>query len=192
MKKVLYIIFTVLVVSCSNGQIDQKDLQPEVDEVVDIRINADGEIRFNGKFIGESGLKSHIESLNTSESTRARLIFDETVYNQVIFHAQKQLYTNQITNLNTKMLSPEEFKAYHQNKIHIDVLSSGKILFKGQEIYPADLKTTLANIEIKPETEFIISVSEKTTVGPVFKTQKLLADNGHLKMTYEDLSKYHH
>jgi biopolymer transport protein ExbD len=192
MKNLLLLFSAILFISCSTEQAEQKNIQPETDEVVDIRIYSDGEIRFNGKFIGESGLKSHIESLNTSKTTRARLIFDETVYNQVIFHAQKQLYINQITNLNTKMLSPKEFKAYNQNKIHIDVLSSGKILFKGQEIYPADLKTTLTNIEIKPETEFIISVSEKAKVGPVFETQKLLADNGHMKLTYEDLSKYHH
>lgn len=192
MKNLLLLLSAILFISCSTEQAEQKNIQPEIDEVVDLRIFQDGEVRLNGEFIGESGLKSHIKSLNITESTRARLIFDETVYSQAVFHTQKMLYTNGITNIHTKMLSSEEFKHYNQNKIHIDVLSSGKILFKGNEIYPEDLNTALSNIEVKPETEFIISVSNQAQMGSVFDVQNTLATNNLLKISHEDISKYHH
>ncbi len=141
--------------------------------------------------IGEPALKSHIDSLHTTTSTRARIILNETVYTQLVVHMQKLLHENRITNIRTKMLSPEAFRNYNKQKVHIDVLSSGDILLEGNKLQPENLNISLSKMEINRDTEFIISVSENAEVGPVFDTQEMLADNNlQMQVSNEDLSKY--
>lgn len=181
-----------MIISCSTESPSQDDIQPEIDEVVDVRIFHDGDIRFNGSMITESGLPDHIESLSASELTRARIIIDENAYSGLVNKTLRLLYKSRIINIHLKMLGTYAFQEYLENKVHIDVLSSGKILFNGYEIHPEDLELSLKNSELSSDTEFILSVSRKAEAGPVFDLQGILAANNHRKISYEDLSKYEH
>ena len=193
MQKLLPVLMGLLIFSCSAEPPSTEEgvLDPKIDEVVDIRVYPEGKIRFNGSMITVSSLPGHIESLRSSKETRARIIFDETVASGVVFKTQRLLHEKRIANIHTKMLSPKEFERYHQQKVHIDLLSSGKILYEGNQIHPEDLKTSLTNTEISHHTEFIISVSKDAQMGPMLDIQRTLAANNVRKITNEDLSKYY-
>lgn len=192
MKNFLFFLFTCSIISCSANSPSQKSSPPEVDEIADLRIFSDGSIRFNGKIITENGLPSQIESLTPSKLTRVRIIFDENTPTGLIHKTQRLFHENKITNIYSKMLSSEDFIDYNQSIVHIDILSSGKILFQGIELHPENLQIGLNNSMISRNSEFILSVSKNAQMGTVFDLQKTLAANHFTTITHQDLSKYYH
>lgn len=77
MKYLFIIPAFILCISCTNEHesppVEEPAPAPWYDEVVDIRIYPRGDIRFNGRMISESALAGHVESLNPSQSARARI-----------------------------------------------------------------------------------------------------------------------
>ena len=191
MKKILLLLCAILFISCQAKTQRINEVQKEVNDVVDIRIYSNGDIRFNGLMISDSSLPSHIGNLKTDKNTRARVIIDENAPTGLVHKTQLYLHKQQVAKIKFETLTSEKFNNYLKNIIHIDVLDSGEILFEGKQLYPKDLKTSLDNIEIHPSTKFIVSVSENALVGPVFDTLEELAHKDMTKITYEDLSKYY-
>jgi len=191
MKKILLLLCAILFISCQAETERIHEVQKKVNEVVDIRIHSNGDIRFNGLMISDSSLPSHIENLKTDKNTRARVIIDENAPSGLVHKTQLLLYKQEVGKIKFETLSSEKFSSYLKNIIHIDVLSSGEILFEGKNLYPVDLKTSLKNMDLHSSTKFIVSVSENAQVGPVFDTLEELAENDMTKINYEDLSKYY-
>lgn len=190
MKTKLILIIFLTLVSCAKEVQDQQTIEKEIDEIVDIRIFPEDLIRFDGKMISESGLYSHIQNLNISAETRARIIFDENVSFGVITQTQKLLYEKGIKQINAKGLSTEEFLNYDEKIVHIDILNFDKILFDGNLLHSENLEIALKNIELPSDVEFIISVSDSATFGAVYEVQKLLAINGLNEIANEDFSEH--
>ena len=190
MKTKLILLIFLILISCTKKVQDQQTIEEEIDEIVDIRIFPEDQVRFNGKMISESGLYSHIQNLNISDETRARIIFDENVSFGVITQAQKLLYEKGIKQINAKGLSAKEFLNYDEKIVHIDILNSDKLLFDGDLLHTEDLEIALNNTELPTNVEFIITVSERATFGAVYDVQKLLAINGLDKISNEDLPEY--
>ena len=190
MKTKLILLIFLILISCSKKAQDQQTIEEEIDEIVDIRIFPEDQVRFNGKMISESGLYSHIQNLNISDETRARIIFDENVSFGVITQAQKLLYEKGIKQINAKGLSAKEFLNYDEKIVHIDILNSDKLLFDGNLLHTEDLEIALNNTELPTNVEFIITVSERATFGAVYDVQKLLAINGLDKISNEDFPEY--
>ena len=190
MKTKLILLIFLILISCTKKVQDQQTIEEEIDEIVDIRIFPEDQVRFNGKMISESGLYSHIQNLNISDETRARIIFDENVSFGVITQAQKLLYEKGIKQINAKGLSAKEFLNYDEKIVHIDILNSDKLLFDGNLLHTEDLEIALNNTELPTNVEFIITVSERATFGAVYDVQKLLAINGLDKISNEDFPEY--
>ncbi len=190
MKTKLILLIFLILISCTKKVQDQQTIEEEIDEIVDIRIFPEDQVRFNGKMISESGLYSHIQNLNISDETRARIIFDENVSFGVITQAQKLLYEKGIKQINAKGLSAKEFLNYDEKIVHIDILNSDKLLFDGNLLHTEDLEIALNNTELPTNVEFIITVSERATFGDVYDVQKLLAINGLDKISNEDFPEY--
>lgn len=192
MKQFLNILIAGLVVSCTaDTPSPPQHMQPNIDEMVDLRIFTDGDIRFNGEMITTSGLPSHIESLRPYRSAKARIIFDENVPAAVVHKTQRLLHENKITNIYSKMLSSEDFKQYNQHVVHLDVLSSGDILLEGIRLYPEDLPISLQSSMVNKSPEFILTVSNDAQMGSVSEVQQLLVANQFTKITHQDVSKYY-
>jgi len=190
MKTKLIFLILLTLISCTKEVQDQQTIEEEIDQIVDIRIFPEDQVRFNGKMISESGLYSHIQNLNNSAETRARIIFDENVSFGVITQTQKLLYEKGIKQINAKGLSTEDFLSYDDKIVHIDVLNSDKILFDGNLIHSEDLEIALKNLELSANVQFIISVSDSATFGAVYDVQKILAMNGIEDISNEDLPEY--
>ena len=190
MKTKLILLIFLILISCSKKAQDQQTIEEEIDEIVDIRIFPEDQVRFNGKMISESGLYSHIQNLNIADETRARIIFDENVSFGIINQVLTLLYEKGITQINAKGLSEEEFLNYDEKIVHIDILNSDKLLFDGNLLHTEDLEIALNNTELPTNVEFIITVSERATFGDVYDVQKLLAINGLDKISNEDLPEY--
>lgn len=191
MGKILLLLSAILFISCQAKTQRINEVQKKADEVVDIRIHSNGDIRFNGLLISDSSLPSHIKNLKTVETTRARVIIDENAPTGLVHKTQRYLHRQQVDKIKFATLTSEKFKNYSKNIIHIDVLSSGELLFEGKQLYPKDLKVSLNNVEINPSTKFIVSVSENALVGTVFDTLEELAHKDMTKITFEDLSNYY-
>ena len=190
MKTKLILLIFLILISCSKKAQDQQTIEEEIDEIVDIRIFPEDQVRFNGKMISESGLYSHIQNLNIADETRARIIFDENVSFGIINQVLTLLYEKGITQINAKGLSEEEFLNYDEKIVHIDILNSDKLLFDGNLLHTEDLEIALNNTELPTNVEFIITVSERATFGDVYDVQKLLAINGLDKISNEDFPEY--
>lgn len=191
MKKTLPLLCAILFISCQAETQRINEVQKKIDEVVDIIIHSSGDIRFNGILISDSSLPSHIKNLKTDETTRARVIIDENAPTSLVHKTQRYLHKQQVGKIKFETLTSENFNNYMKNIIHIDVLSSGELLFQGKQLYPEDLKISLNNVEIHSSTKFIVSVSENALVGPVFDTLEELAEKDMSKIAYEDFSKYY-
>lgn len=191
MRKILPLLCAILFISCQAETQRINEVQKKVDEVVDIRIHSNEDIRFNGLLISDSSLPSHIKNLKTDETTRARVIIDENAPSGLVHKTQRYLHRQQVAKIKFETLTSENFNSYLKNIIHIDVLSSGELLFEGKQIYPKDLKISLNNVEIHSSTKFIVSVGGNVLVGPVFDTLEELAEKDMAKIAYEDLSKYY-
>lgn len=192
MKTKLILLIFLTLISCTKDVQDQQTIEEEIDQIVDIRIFPEDQVRFNGKMISESGLYSHIQNLNISAETRARIIFDENVSFGVITQTQKLLYEKGIKQINAKGLSSKEFLNYDEKIVHIDILNSDKILFDGNLLHSEDLEIALKNLELSANVQFIISVSDSATFGAVYDIQKLLAMNGIANISNEDFPEYNY
>lgn len=191
MKQILFLFSAILFISCQAETERIENPQKEVNEVVDIRIYSNGDIRFNGLMISDSSLPSHIQNLNAGKNTRARVIIDEKAPAGLIHKTQQFLHKQQVAKIKFETLSSEKFNSYLKYIIHVDVLSSGEILFEGKQLHPEDLKASLKNVEVQSSTKFMVSVSENARVGPVFDTLEELAAKDMSKIIYEDLTKYY-
>jgi len=188
MKTNLILLLPLVLTSCTKETQHNQYSNLEIDEIVDIRIYPGDQVRLNGTMISESGLYSHIQSLNISEGTRARIIFDENVSFGVVTHAQKLLYNKGIKQINAKGLSSEEFSNYDKQVIHIDILNTDKLMFEGNLLHPEDLEIALTNKGIPDNIEFIISVSDDASFGIVYDVQKLLAINNFDTISNQDFT----
>jgi len=186
MKTKLILLLVLIFTSCVKETQQNQESNLEIDEIVDIRIYPEDQIRFNGNMISESGLYSHIQSLNVSEGTRARIIFDENASFGVITHTQKLLYKKGVKQINAKGLSSEQFSKYHDRVVHIDILNSDKLLIEGNLLHPKDLEIALSNKNLPDKIEFIISVSNDASFGAVYDVQKLLAVNDFDNISNQD------
>ncbi|MTI86549.1 MAG: hypothetical protein FH748_01125 [Balneolaceae bacterium] len=190
MKTKLILLLVLIFTSCAKETQQNQESDLEIDEIVDIRIYPEDQVRFNGNMISESGLFSHIQRLNVSEGTRARIIFDENVSFGVITSTQKLLYRKGVKQINAKGLSSEEFSNYDDRVIHIDILNTDKLFFEGNLLHPEDLEIALSNKDLPDNIEFIISVSNDASFGAVYDVQKLLALNDFDNISNQDFKEY--
>ena len=177
MRSLLVIFSILLFVGCKKEIQQNKSSESivEFEELVDIRINENGTTRINGLTVQESAISSHIKSLNLNEETKVRLVFSELAYTGVVNKLALQLgKAAPGIQLSTSMLSPEEFKIYDKDQIHIDVLSSGRVLYNGIKLYPEDLKIAL-NSNKDSSTPIFLSVVDKATFGQVYDVQKAIS-----------------
>ncbi len=184
-KSIVLLLFMSMFMSvaCSEKTPQPQIVENETVQFIDIRIYPDNMIRFNGKMLSESGLNNHIQNLNVSEETRARIIFNENASFGIIMQAQRYLYEKGVMQINAKRLASDKFLEYNENTVHIDILNSDKLLFDGNLMHVNNLEIALQNMELPGNAEFVITVGQSTTFGAVHDIQKLLAMGGFNKIS---------
>lgn len=175
----LLLCYLILIFSCSAETKHRSNIDKEIDLFVDIRISNEDKIKFNGALISESSLYSHIQNLNVSENTKARIIFDENSSFGVVTKSQMLLHEQGITHIKAKILTEAEFLNYEKHVVHIDILNSDKILFNGNLIFIDDLDIALTNSKKLTGVEYIITPSNYASFGIIQDIQKLLVVNSH-------------
>lgn len=174
MNHLLFLFILLLFVGCSS-QTDQTSIREENSlELVDIRIHNDGSIRINGISTQESMFSSDLENLDITNTTKVRLLFSDVAYIRIVNTVLRDLATIDLeSDVQSIRIPQEEFANYDDHNLHIDVLSSGKLLFNGNTIFPKDLPIALASINNK-EIKILISVSDQSTFEQVYDVQNTL------------------
>lgn len=187
MRHALSLLLVLLLASCHPPETKRSAPAPHLDEMVDLRIAGDGTIRFNGNRIHDSALASHVHALHAGDMTRARMIISEEAPTGVVTKATRLLYGQGVRRISSKVLSPAAFRDYDRSHLHVDILSDGRIFFRGHELFPADLATALRHVEYSDSVTAVLSVGDSARVGPVFDVQQILSDRDIRRFSYTEI-----
>lgn len=188
MKNLLLLIILIFAGCASHLDDPETETMEPAEELVDIRIDGNGQIILNGDTVSESSLPGAISALNIDENTRARFIIHDNAYYILVTKTSHLLHKRGVINFTTKMLGPDEFEEYDQNIVHIDVLSTGKILFQGQELHPDDLGTALSAPEYSSRDQIVsLSVNPDARYGLVTDIQEVLREQNILRIEYKTM-----
>ncbi|MDZ7774082.1 MAG: hypothetical protein U5K31_15265 [Balneolaceae bacterium] len=187
MRYALCLFLALLLASCHAPQNEQTLPPPHTDEMVDLRIGGDGTMLFNGNRIHDSALASHVRALHTGEMTRARMIISEEAPTGLVMKATSLLYGQGVRRISSKLLSPSAYRDYDRHHLHVDILSDGRIFYRGHELFPADLATALRHADYSDSVIAVLSVGDTTRVGPVTDVQEILRDREIMRVNYSDI-----
>lgn len=193
MLKINFIlIFMVLLGGCEKPTEKPEENIPEPSalDMVDIRIYEDGRAFLNGNSTNYSALPSLVESLDISEKTLARFIFVMGEQTPLVYETTRLLQQHGTFNIHKIILPYEEFYTYLEQNIHIDILSNGRILLDGNELYAEDLSFALNAPDITPEKNFILTLPEDHSKPTHNRAVQILDSLGFNQMQYADLAEF--
>lgn len=179
-------------ISCSHQDQKPKEniSEPPGLDIVDVRIYDDGRAFFNGNSTNYSALPSLVESIDISEKTLARFIFVMGEQTPLVYETTRLLQQQGTFNIHKIILPRAEFYTYLEQNIHIDILTNGRILLDGNELFVEDLEVALNAPGITTHKTIIFTLPKSFSKSTHNRSVKLLDSLGFDSVKYADLTKY--
>ncbi|MDZ7805482.1 MAG: hypothetical protein U5K71_00025 [Gracilimonas sp.] len=159
-------------------------------DIIDIRIYEDGRTYVNGKSTNYSAIPGLMQSMNISEQTLARFIFVMGEQTPLVYETTRLLQQHGTFNIKKIILPQAEFYTYLEQNIHIDILTNGRVLLDGNELFVEDITVALKAPGITPDKTIIFTLPENFSKSALNRSVQILDSLGFNSIKYADLTEY--
>lgn len=173
-KSIPLLIFTVILLGCSNhSNIESTDHSQSL-KVIDIRVHSNYEVVVNGESTSFYVLSNFLEEVDVDSSAHARVFFNDETAKGALSTIQGYIREWGLLTPSIRIFSEQEFEEHLSKHAYIDILSDESILFNGKEIHPEDLRVALPGSFEPDSTTIYVNVSQEYSSDEIFPELEVL------------------